>query len=693
MRPSILNPLFADITRLRGVGPKLAAFIAKVAGPRVVDLIFTPPTGLIDRSNRPNVADAVPGARATLQVRADRHEPPAHRRQPYRVICSDETGFITLIFFHARGDYLTRALPEGKIRLISGMIEDYSGAKQMPHPDHIVDPEAPGDFPLFEPVYPLTAGLTQNVMTRSVQAAFALTRDLPEWLDGPWRDRHKWPSWRDALERLHHPESSLDLSIDSVHRQRLAYDELLANQLALALVRAARKKISGRRFEPASDLKEKALAALPFDLTPSQQQVIDDIEADMTSPDRMVRLVQGDVGSGKTLVAFFSMLNAFQSNTQAALMAPTEILAGQHLKSLANLTDALGLTAVTLTGRDKGKEREAKLAGIAKGYVDLVIGTHALFQESVDFKDLGIVVVDEQHRFGVRQRLALSDKGHRPETLVMTATPIPRTLALTSYGDMDVSAITEKPPGRKPIATRTIPLERIDDVVTAAGRAIDKGEQLYWVCPLVENSDVLPLTAAEERYRELRHVFGDKVGLVHGKMPPAEKDAVMAAFHRGDIALLIATTVIEVGVDAPNATVIVIEHAERFGLAQLHQLRGRVGRGGKAGACLLLYKGPLGETAKARLNILRATEDGFRIAEEDLRLRGAGDLLGAAQSGLPQFRVADAASHGELLKAARDDAQLIMARDPALDSPRGQALRILLYLFARDEATKLLQAG
>jgi len=459
------------------------------------------------------------------------------------------------------------------------------------------------------------------------------------------------------------------------------------------MIRGARIRSTGRSLKGNGSLRKMAAAALPFQLTQSQQSVLNDIDQDMASTERMVRLVQGDVGSGKTIVAFFAMLNAVESEAQAALMAPTEILARQHFKSLQALADAADITMEVLTGRDKGKEREAKLEGIRRGYVHIIIGTHAIFQESVEFDNLGLVIVDEQHRFGVHQRIALADKGPRPDTLVMTATPIPRTLALTAYGDMEVSAITEKPPGRKPIATRTIPIERLDDVIAAVQRALAKDEQVYWVCPLVEESEKLPLMAAEERYKILRNHFGDRVGIVHGRMDSDEKDAIMTAFYRGDLGVLIATTVIEVGVDAPNATAIVIEHAERFGLAQLHQLRGRVGRGDKAGACLLLYKGPLGKTAKARLNILRDTEDGFKIAEEDLRLRGAGDVLGTAQSGFPQFRLADVSVHGELLAAARDDAKLILEHDPTFVSDRAEALRVLLYLFSREDAVKLIRSG
>ena len=693
MRPSILNSLFADVTALPKIGPKLGALLGKVAGSRVIDVLLTPPVSLIDRSNRPKIAEARNGDRVTLLVTVDSHEPPPVRRRPYRVICSDATGFVTLIFFHAKADYLEKTLPVGASRLISGVIEEYGGGRQMTHPEYVVDPATPEALPLHEPVYPLTAGLSQPVFLRASRGALARAPDLPEWQDQAWLKKNDWPSWRDALNRLHNPTSDSDLSMTALARQRLAYDELLSNQLALALIRATRRRSRGRSFRGDGTLQKKAYAALPFELTGAQTRTLKEIADDMATQEQMIRLIQGDVGSGKTMVAFFAMLIAIEAGAQAALMAPTEILAQQHAASLQKLADAAGVTMVTITGRDKGQERAAKLSGVKLGYVDIAIGTHALFQEAVEFKNLGLVIVDEQHRVGVHQRLALAEKGARTDTLVMTATPIPRTLALTAYGDMDVSAIDEKPPGRKPVVTRIAPNTRLDEVIAAVRRTMDKNEQVYWVCPLVEESEVLALTAAQSRYDELREVFGDKVGLVHGKMASAEKDRIMEAFYRGALSVLIATTVIEVGVDAPNATVMVIEHAERFGLAQLHQLRGRVGRGGKPGACLLLYKPPLGETAKSRLKILRETEDGFVIAEEDLRLRGAGDLLGVAQSGLPQFRIADFTSHGELLKAAKDDVELILKADPKLESERGRALVTLLYLFSRDDAVNLLKAG
>ena len=697
MRPSILDPLFAPVTALKGVGPRLQPLIEKVAGPQIVDLLLTMPQGMVDRSHQPKIAEARIGELATIDVVVDHHEPPppgkGARRAPYRVIVSDETGILTLAFFHARADYLEKALPQGQKRRISGKLEDYRGGLQITHPDYITDPDEPDALPLFEPIYPLTAGLTANVMRKAANGALERAPDLSEWQNQSWLEKQGWLSWREALMNAHRPMAAMDLSPQSMARQRLAYDELFANQLALALIRRSNRKSAGRAISGDGVMRASVLKALPYKLTNDQMASLEAVFTDMAASTRMVRLVQGDVGSGKTIVAFMAMLNAVETGAQAAIMAPTEILARQHFEGLAPFAEAAGVTLELLTGRDKGQARAAKLTGLKEGYIDILIGTHAIFQETVAFKDLALVVIDEQHRFGVRQRMALADKGPAPDLLVMTATPIPRTLALTAYGDMDMSAIREKPPGRKPITTRIIPLERLDNVTAAARRAVDEGEQLYWVCPLVEESEVSPLTAAQARYDHLRTIFGDRVGLVHGRMKGPEKDAIMSAFLKGDLAVLIATTVIEVGVNVPNASIIVIEHAERFGLAQLHQLRGRVGRGDKQSSCLLLYKGPLGETAKARLEMMRASEDGFEIAEEDLRLRGAGDFLGSAQSGFPDFRIADATVHGELLKAARDDAMMVLEEDPDLQSPRGEALRALLYLFRRDDAVRLLRAG
>ncbi len=693
MRPEILFPLFAPVTALSGVGPRFAKLFERLAGPQVVSLLWHLPSGIVDRRFAPKIADAPPGAVATLTVTVDTHIAPPNPRQPYKVRCRDETGFLHLVFFHARPDYLMRALPPGEVRVVSGQVERFGAELQMTHPDHIGRPEELDRLKTVEPLYPLTAGLTGKVVAKAVQAALAKAPELPEWLDPAYLRARAWPSWHAALEAAHNPQSAVEWLPTTPARCRLAFDELLASQLAVALVRAQQRRLAGRQTRGDGHLRARALAALPFALTGSQLQAVAEVAADMGDAQRMLRLLQGDVGSGKTVVALLAMLIAAEAGAQAALLAPTEILARQHLATIAPLAEAAGVRMALLTGRDKGRPRQAILDGLAAGDISLVVGTHALLEEAVRFSDLALAVIDEQHRFGVHQRLSLTSKGRGVDVLVMTATPIPRTLMLAVYGDLDVSRLTEKPAGRQAIDTRTVPLERLDEVVQAVGRAVRDGARVYWVCPLVEESEAIDLAAADARHAHLADLFADRVGLVHGRMKGAEKDAAMAAFAEGRTSVLVATTVIEVGVDVPEATVMVVEHAERFGLSQLHQLRGRVGRGPARSTCLLLFQGPLGETAKARLRIMRETDDGFRIAEEDLRLRGAGELLGTRQSGLPQFRLADLAVHGELLAAARDDARMIVERDPELASARGKALKVLLYLFERDAAVRTVRSG
>ncbi len=699
MRPLVLNPLFAALTSLPGVGPKLEKHYARLLdrdSPRVVDLLFHLPSGAIDRRARPKLNEVLPGQVVTVAVKVEEHRPaPRHRpRAPYRIVTSDDTGqTLTLTYFNAREDYLRKLLPEGENRYVSGTAEFYDGNLQMVHPDRVVDEAGFAALPLVEPVYPLTEGLSLGNVRRAMDGALGRLPELPEWQDEAWVARERFPAFADALRHLHRPSEPHDIAPETPAGTRLAYDELLAGQLALALVRAHMRRQSGRGTASEGRMRARVLKALPYALTHSQQKAVDDIITDLARPQRMLRLLQGDVGSGKTVVALVAAAAVIEAGRQAAFMAPTEILARQHLKTIAPLAEAAGIRVAILTGRERGGERETILDRLALGDIDLLIGTHALFQETVAFHDLALAVVDEQHRFGVHQRLALTQKGEAVDVLVLTATPIPRTLVLTYFGDMDVSELREKPAGRQPIDTRTIPLSRLEEVEDAAGRALADGQRVYWVCPLVEESEKIDLAAAEARFEELRKKFGKAVDLVHGRMKGAEKDAAMARFAAGETQLLVATTVIEVGVDVPEATVMVIEHAERFGLAQLHQLRGRVGRGAGHSTCLLLYKTPLGETAKARLNTLRETEDGFRIAEEDLKLRGEGDLLGTRQSGLPGFRVARLDVHGKYLGAARDDAALVLSRDPGLATPRGEALRQLLYLFGKDEAIKLIQAG
>ncbi|WP_026607824.1 ATP-dependent DNA helicase RecG [Methylocapsa acidiphila] len=699
MRPSLLNPLFASAASLPGVGPKTGKHLDRLLGEngreaRVLDLLFHLPYATIDRRNRPKIADAPIGAVVTLDVTVVEHRPPGPRsKAPHKVLVEDETGDILLIFFLANPQWIEKSLPVGARRWVSGKLELWEGHRQMVHPDRVLDAEGLAKMAPIEPVYALTEGLFPKILAKAIAAALPRIPALPEWRDENQPLLRGQPSFVEALRAIHQPEDPASVGPEAPARLRLAYDELLAGQLALGLTRARMRRAAGRASIGDGRIVEKILAALPFSPTASQRKALVEIKADLAGENRMLRLLQGDVGSGKTLVALLAMASCVEAGRQAALMAPTEILTRQHYQSLLAFARESGLRFALLTGREKGAERARILEGLASGAVDVAVGTHALFQESVAFHDLGLAVIDEQHRFGVHQRLALGDKGLAADILVMTATPIPRSLALTYFGDMDISTLTEKPAGRQPIETRALPLERMDELVARLMRAVEAGARAFWVCPLVEESEALDVAAAQDRFAHLREIFGDRVGLVHGKMKGREKDEAMAAFAAGATRILVATTVIEVGVDVPEATIMVIEHAERFGLAQLHQLRGRVGRGAGKSSCLLLYKAPLGETAKARIEIMRETEDGFRIAEEDLRLRGEGDVLGARQSGLPGFRLADLSAHGSLLTLARDDARRIVAENPRLEGPRGEALRLLLNLFERGEAIRLLRGG
>ncbi|MEQ9812335.1 MAG: ATP-dependent DNA helicase RecG [Azospirillaceae bacterium] len=693
MRPQILFPLFRTVDSLPGVGPKIAALIRRLAGEHVIDLCWHLPTGMIDRRASPPLARVSDGDVVTLKVEIVSHAAPPRGKGPYRVTVRAPDGFFDLVFFHAHKDYLERQLPVGEMRVVSGRVEHYRDRIQMPHPDHVVPPSEEAAIRKVEPVYPLTAGLAPRTLAKAVAAAVALAPDLPEWQDPAWRQRKAWPGWRKALVGAHAPDAPAGILPECPPRERLAYDELLANQLALLLLRRSMRTVRGRPLKGDGQLRQKVVAALPFSLTGSQRQALAEIAADMAEEARMLRLLQGDVGSGKTVVALLAMLNAVEAGCQAALLAPTEILARQHFETLEPLARAAGVPIGILTGRDRGKPRQAVLDALASGALPLVVGTHALVQEEVAFRDLGFAVIDEQHRFGVSQRMRLSAKGRGVDLLVMTATPIPRTLALTAYGDMDVSRLIEKPPGRKPVATRAVPIDRLDDLLQGLERKIAAGEKVYWVCPLVDESEAVDVAAATARLEFLERRFPGRVGLVHGRMKGPEKDSVMARFAEGDLAVLVATTVIEVGVNVPAATVMIIEHAERFGLAQLHQLRGRVGRGELAASCILLYAQPLTQTAEERLRTIRETDDGFVIAEADLKLRGAGELLGTRQSGLPEWRLADPVAHAELLQVARDDARLIVERDPELKTGRGEALRLLLYLFERDAAARLWRSG
>ena len=708
-RPPEIFQLFAATTSLSGVGAKLAAVLEKRVGSHVIDVLRHLPIGLTDRRQRPALSAVVDGSIATFEILVMKHDRPARGvRRPYRVFCQNETGELELVFFHAHSDYIAKQLPVGARRIVSGRVDLFQGRVQMAHPDHIVAPENSDSMPLLEPIYPLTAGLTPKILRRTLTDALTRLPDLPEWIPEAILSTQKWPGFADAMRAVHAPQSEADLLPTSPARARLAFDELLANQLALIMVRQqAGDSAPGRSFTTSGKLVGALKDSLAFDMTAAQHRAISEITADQVAPKRMLRMLQGDVGSGKTLVALAAMLTAVESGAQAALLAPTEVLARQHHASLSALLQPLQIEVGLLLGQGRTsaqkpdasqqnqaeppptqRSRKATLAAMADGTLSLVVGTHALLSDTAIFKDLGVAVIDEQHRFGVRQRILLGEKGRNVDVMVMTATPIPRSLAMTAYGDLDHSQLDEKPVGRLPIDTRVIAGERLDDIVDGLRRALGDGKRAYWICPLVDESDQLDIAAAEDRFASLSHALpGISVALAHGKMKAAERDNAMQDFRTGRAQLLVATTVVEVGVDVPEASIIVIEHAERFGLAQLHQLRGRVGRSSTQSSCLLVYYPPLSETASKRLSVMRETNDGFVIAEEDLSLRGPGEFLGQRQSGVPEFVLADLAVHRDLLAMARTEAHTLLAANASSD------INLLLCLFERDSAVKFLAAG
>ena len=699
-RPAEIFQLFAATTSLSGVGAKLASVLEKRVGHYVIDVLRHLPIGLIDRSQRPALAAVTDGSIATFDILVVKHDrPPRGVRRPYRVFCENETGALELVFFHAHDDYVAKQLPIGERRLVSGRVELFQGRVQMAHPDHILVPTQADKMPVFEPVYPLTAGLTPKILRRTITDALTRIPDLPEWIAPAIMQHQGWPDFATAMRRVHAPQTAADLLPTSPARARLAFDELLANQLAMRMVRhSAAEATPGRSYCGDGRITNQLRSSLPYEMTGAQSRAIAEITADQTKPKRMLRMLQGDVGSGKTLVALWAMLTAMEAGAQAALLAPTEVLARQHHASIQAMLAPLDIEIGLLLGQGRGTaskasqtpvlSRKETLARLASGSLPLVVGTHALLSETVAFHDLGLAVVDEQHRFGVRQRILLGEKGAHVDVMVMTATPIPRSLAMTAYGDLDHSRLDEKPVGRLPIDTRVLPSDRLGDVVSGLGRALGEGKRAYWICPLVEESDKLDIAAAEDRFAALaRALPAASVALAHGKMKAGDRDSAMQAFRDGTAQLLVATTVVEVGVDVPEASIIIIEHAERFGLAQLHQLRGRVGRSHQQSSCLLVYQGPLSETASKRLAVMRETNDGFVIAEEDLELRGPGEFLGQRQSGMPEFVLADLAAHRDLLGLARAEA------GRALDNGDQKHMNLLLSLFERDSAVKFLASG
>ena len=693
MRPKILYPLFDTIDAIKGVGVKYGKLIKNLCGEKIIDILFHLPTNIVDRSYTVPLSQAQDGKIWTGIITITEHQPPATKKHPYRIYATDGTAELSLVFFKVYADSLKKNYPVGEKRAISGKLEYFNGMWQMTHPDYVLAENKLKDLARLEPVYPLTAGVTNKMVLKLVSESFSRLPKMPEWQAHDSLGDLEYISFNDALYKAHHPQNIADLLPNSVARRRLAYDEILSNQLALAFIRQKVRQHKGRSFKGTGELYNKVRATLPFELTAAQENALKEIVADQEVPYKMLRLLQGDVGSGKTVVALLSMLKVIESGAQVALMAPTEILAKQHYDTIIELCAKTELRIGLLTGKLRPKEKREINKKIAAGEIDILIGTHALFTDSVTFKDLGYVVIDEQHRFGVNQRLSLSAKGAMCDVLVMTATPIPRSLLLTAYGDMDYSKISELPKGRKPTQTAIVNVNKLPDVIQNLKRKLEQGTRAYWVCPLVEESEKSDLAAATERYEMLQHEFGYKVGLIHGKMKEAEKDAVMEEFKQGKKTLLVATTVIEVGVNVPEATIMIIEHAERFGLAQLHQLRGRIKRGYEAGSCLLLYSYPLTAVARERLNIMKQTEDGFYIAERDLELRGGGEILGTRQSGFTEFKLADMSCHQDLLIKARDDVLQILKTDSKLETERGQALKVLLYLFEQNEAVKTSLAG
>ena len=691
MRPALLAPLFASVQDLPGVGAKVAEHLTLLAGPRVLDLLWHRPLRFVDRRLRESLEGVESGQTVTLHLQIGSHSKPPRRGLPYRISCLHRDGGVTLTFFNAREPWLQNQFPAGSERLVSGKIERYQGAWQMVHPDLSLEVDQATNLPSFEPIYPNRQGLGQRSLGKAVQGALGRIPDLQDWIDPGLKEQRFWPSFGEALRTLHQVPGGEKVQEAG---DRLAYDELLAGQIALAVLRARRTASKGPDLSAEGTLRQALIDALPFDLTNDQRQAIATLSAQIKGPEQAMTLIQGDVGSGKTLVALALMLQAVEAGAQAALMAPTEILARQHAQTLTDLTKDLPVQVACLTGKDKGAARRGLTETIETGQAQIIVGTHALFQEGVTFANMGLVVIDEQHRFGVQQRLALSQKGHAPHLLLMSATPIPRTLVMAAYGDLEVIEIKEKPVGRLPIRTLAKPKEALPEVLQSLDRLLQTRQQAYWICPLVEPSEAMPdLIDATTRFQELQKHFGTKVGLIHGQMPAPEKDAAMAAFKRNETQILVATTVIEVGVDVPNATFMVIEQAERFGLAQMHQIRGRVGRGDQQGTCLMLYGQPLSATAKQRLQAMRASNDGFDLSEQDLKLRGGGEILGTRQSGLPETHFADYGLHADLMQIARKDAQVALAQDPTLSSARGEAIRNLLYLFEKDQVAPLLKIG
>ncbi len=694
MRSNKINPLFSPILSLSGIGPKLDVLFQRLVGPRLVHLLWHLPYNIIKRKFINNIIEAEINSLITFKVDVIKHKPSYFSsKAPYKISCLCGDTPVTLVFFYARQPYIKTVLPEGESRFISGKLEYFKNTYQITHPSHIVEIDKLNTLKNIEPVYSLTAGLTHNIYIKTIDKILQKIPDLEEWIDEKIINKYFFNDWKNSLLKSHQPTSKDDLMESNIYRKRLAYDELLAHQLAIAIIRNYNQKTKGIKFNQNLNLVFKCINNLPFKLTQSQKKAWKEIFEDLTSPHQMIRLLQGDTGSGKTVIALLSLIHAIDSSYQGVLMAPTSILAQQHFNNLSTILKPLNINILLLTGKDTGNSRLEKLSLIKTGEAQIIIGTHALIQDDVSYHSIGLVVCDESHRFGVFQRLSLTNKGKKPNVLTMSGTPIPRTLALAAYGNIDQSRLTEKPEGRIPINTKSIPISKVNDLINRLTNKIETNEKIYWVCSLVEESEELDLQAATKRFESLNRKFKGKVLLIHGQLKEKEKENVMKKFQNEDYSILVATTVIEVGVDVPLATTMIIENAERFGLSSLHQIRGRIGRNNMPANCILLFKENIGELAKKRIAKMKETNDGFEIAEHDSLLRGEGDRIGKKQSGQPSFLIADLAFDKELLEDARKTVEFISNNDPKLENENGLRLRNLLHLFEKDVAIKTLLAG
>ena len=685
MRPKILYKLFSNLETIKGIGPKNAKLIERLCGKYLLDLILHRPIAYIDRRNSPKIKDLSNNSIVTLILKVDGHTPSFNKRMPYKITCSDDTGQLNIVYFNLRGPYLKKMFPIGSKKVVSGKVEEFNGIFQMTHPQHIADESNLDSVKKIECVYPLTAGISSKIIQKSINSSLAIIDDLPEWIPNDYLQKNNWTSWKKSIYEMHNP-NELKEDKEDIYLNRLVFDELLSQQLTVRLIKNKISKLKGNTIKPNGSLLESLKNHLSFELTDDQNQAIKEISKDQSSPNKMLRLIQGDVGSGKTIVALHGMIQCAENSKKSILMAPTEILAEQHYNTIKFFADKLKLSCALITASNKKNHNYES---------DILIGTHALFQDKVSIDNIGLIVIDEQHRFGVHQRILLNEKaGNECDILLMTATPIPRTLELASYGDMDITKIVQKPKNRKPIITKSINLNKIESLKEALIKKLKQREKIYWVCPLVDESDKMDLQSVNQRVLDIQKYYKDfNVEMVHGQMKQEEKNKIMDNFKNFKTQILVATSVIEVGIDDPDATVIIIENSERFGLSQLHQLRGRVGRGTKQSTCILLFDGPLTENAKKRINVMKETNDGFKIAEEDLSIRGAGEILGTRQSGLPNFRLTNLNVHKSLMSQAREMAIKIVEKDPELSSDQGKSLRLLLHLFNNQVAIDYLKSG